>query len=314
MASELHPEAQALLDVMAEEDMPPWHTLTPEQARDLHRDLNVPGPEYEPPAVEAVTETVVRGSGHDIGVRAYESAEDGPGATIVWAHGGGHVLGDLETEDKVARTLANATGCTVVSVDYRLAPEHPFPAALEDVLDVTAWANEHADDVGGDPDRVVVGGSSAGGGLAAGATLVARDQGGPDIDYQVLAYPAVNALDFFPSMGENDGIFLSAEDGAWFQDQYRQSEFDAANYYAYPLHAPDLSGLPDATVVTAGFDPLRDEGVAYAEELAEAGAEVAHHHYDDMIHAFMDMLAPEPWERATEAHEQVGADLEAYFG
>ena len=314
MASELHPDARALLDTMEEQDVPAWHTLSPTRAREIHRELNLPGPEYEPEAVASVSDTVVRGAGHGIGVRVYEPADPGPGATIVWSHGGGFVLGDVDTEDPTARALANATGCVVLSVDYRLAPEHPFPAALEDVVAVTEWASEHADSVGGDPDRLVVGGGSAGANLAAAATLVARDRGGPGIDYQVLAYPSVNARRSFDSADEYDGYFLTAEDGEWFNEQYLGSDFHARNPYAFPIEAADLSGLPDATVVTAGFDPLQGEGKAYANRLGEAGVDVSHHHFGGMIHAFMGMLAPEPWERALEAHERVGRDVRSYFG
>lgn len=315
MATEsgLHPQAEALLETMEEEDMPAWHTLTPEQARNLHRDVNLPGPEYEPEEVASVSDVVVRGAGHGIGVRVYEPADPGPGATIVWAHGGGFVLGDIDTEDATARVLANATGSVVLSVDYRLAPEHPFPAPLEDVRSVTQWAAENADRVGGDPDRIVVGGSSAGANLATATALVARDQDGPAIDYQILAYPAVNARRHFDSLDEYDGYFLTAEDGAWFNDQYLGNDLHAANPYAFPIEADDLSGLPDATVVTAGFDPLQGEGRAYASRLDDDGVDVSHHHFDDMIHAFMGMLAPEPWDRALEAHDRVGEDVRAYF-
>lgn len=312
MAAELHPDAQALLDMMDEQDMPPWHTLTPEQARGLHREINIPGPDYEPEPVGDVSDTIVRGPGHGVGVRVYQPAEPATDATIVWAHGGGFVLGDVDTEDTSARAVANATGATVLSVDYRLAPEHPFPSPLEDVLAVATWANEHAASVGGSSANVVVGGSSAGANLAAATALVGRDRGAPEIDYQILAYPALNERRSFPSHEEYDGIFLTAEDMAWFNGSYTGSDLHAANPYAFPLEASDLSGLPDATVVTAGFDPLQDEGIAYAQGLSDAGVTVAHHHYDDVIHAFMDMLAPEPWERALEAHEQVGEDVRAH--
>lgn len=314
MADEPHPEVQAFLDQMAEQDAPAWHTMAAAEARRRHRAVALPDPDYEPEPVAAVTDTVVRGEGHGVPVRAYEPAEPGPGATFVWAHGGGHVLGDVDTEDPTARVLANRTGCVVLSVDYRMAPEHPFPAALTDVLAVTEWAVEHADEVGGDPDRLVVGGGSAGANLAAATTLVVRDRGGPEIDYQVLAYPSVSNRDDFDSLETYDGYFLDAEDSRFFTDCYLDHELHGANPYAYPLSAASHAGLPDATVVTGGFDPLQDEGIAYAERLADGGADVAHHHYDDVIHAFMGMVAPEPWERALEAHEQVGEDLSAYFG
>lgn len=313
VSDELHPDAEELLALMDEQDVPDFHTLTPTEAREFQRSVALPSPEYEPEPVEAVTDLVVRGQGHGVPVRAYVP-EGGPTAgTLVWAHGGGFVLGDVETEDSTARALANASGCVVLSVDYRLAPEHPFPAALEDVLAVTAWANERAGVVGGDPDRVAVGGSSAGGNLAAAATLVGRDRGEPAINVQVLVYPAVNYGRPFDSRDTYDGYFLSLDEMAWFEECYLDRDLHGRNPYAFPLQAGDFGGLPPAAVVTAGRDPLRDEGRAYADELEDAGVEVTHHEYDDVIHAFLGMLDEPEWERAREAVDDVGAFLHGQF-
>lgn len=313
MSAELHPDAEALLATMDEQDVPAFHTFTPAEAREFQRTMSLPGPDYEPEPVETVTDLVVRGEGHGVPVRAYEPAGGDASGTLVWAHGGGFVLGDVETDDATARALANATGWVVLSVDYRLAPEHPFPAALEDVRSVIAWADEHADAVGGDPDRIAVGGASAGGNLAAAVSLVGRDRGTPAIDAQVLAYPAVNYDRDFDSLETYDGYFISQADMAWFNDCYVPRDLQGANPYAYPLQAGDFTGLPPALVVTAGWDPLRDEGRAYADALDAAGVDVEHVEYGDMIHAFLGMVDEPDWARAHEAMDDVGAFLRERF-
>jgi len=309
MASEPHPDAQAMLDQLAE--APGLHTLPIEVARAAHRDQNLP--QGEPEAVAAVENVVVRGEGHGIPVRLYRPAAEGPRPVLVWAHGGGFALGDVDTEDVTARAVANATECVVASVDYRLAPEHPFPAALRDVYDVTEWAAESADAHGGDTDRVAVGGTSAGAALAAGVTLLARDQAGPDVDYQVLVCPEVAYEESFPSHEAYDGYFLTSEMLQWFDDLYFDDPLLGNNPYASPLVASSHADLPPATVVTAGFDPLQDEGEAYADALADDGVAVERHHYDDMIHPFFDQLQEPEWERAREAVADVGGDVRSHF-
>ncbi|MFQ3320331.1 MAG: acetyl esterase, partial [Natronomonas sp.] len=213
-------------------------------------------------------------------------------------HGGGFVVGGLDTHDIICQKLADESGWTVVSVDYRLAPEHPFPAALEDAYAATEWVAENQSAVGGN-GTIAVGGDSAGGNLSIGVTLMARDaeadetiEKSPDIAHQVLYYP-VTAGSFHehPSREENaEGYFLEKKTMEWFTDQYVQSPAHARNEYLVPLLVDDLSGLPSATVVTAGFDPLRDEGDAYAEALEEAGVDVFHAKYDDMIHSFASFI------------------------
>ena len=310
MAEEPDPQAQAFLDRAAEG--PDVHTLTPEEAREFQRSVSLPTGEPEP--VGAVDDLVVRGDGHGVPLRVYTPDGDGPFPVLVWAHGGGWVLGDIETEDPTGRALANAGGCVVASVDYRLAPEHPFPAGLRDVYSAVGWAASQAGSVGGDTDRVAVGGSSAGGALAAGATLLARAPDGPSIDYQVLVYPVTSYTREFPSYDAYDGYFLSREGLAWNERQYLADPLHGYNPLAFPLEAEDLGGLPPATVVTAGFDMLRDEGEAYAEALEAAGVAVSHRHYDDMVHTFFGKLQDPAWERAREAVEAVGADLRAALG
>jgi len=310
-----HPDARALLDTLAELDLPPLHEVPVEAARRRQRANSLPGQDYEPEPVEAVETAVVRGAGHGVPVRAY--APGGTGRPVlVWAHGGGFVLGDVETEDSVARALCNAADCVVVSVDYRLAPEHPFPAALEDVVAVLEWArggDGTVADLGGDSDRVAVGGASAGGNLAAAASLLGRDRGAPRANYQVLVYPAVSHGGEFDSRSTYDGYFLTREETAYFESCYLENDLHGRNPYAFPLGAEDLGGLPPATVVTAGFDPLRDEGVAYAEAMAADGVDVTRHHYEGMIHAFLGMLDEPEWAVAREAVASIGEDLRGHF-
>lgn len=314
MDDDLHPDARKLLSVVDERDVPGFHTMTPTEARELQRSVSLPSAEYSPEPVGAVSDLVIRGVGHGVPVRAYEPSGGVDGGTLVWAHGGGFVLGDVETEDSTARALANASGCLVLSVDYRLAPEHPFPAALEDVCAVTVWATEHAGELGGDPEQVAVGGASAGGNLASAASLVARDRGDAVIDAQVLVYPSVNHDGAFDSMDTYDGYFLSREELAWFQACYLERELHGRNPYAYPLEADDLSGLPPALVLTAGCDPLRDEGRAFADAMAADGVDVVRREYADMIHAFLGMLDEPEWDRAREAVADIGTYLRERVG
>lgn len=305
MASQPHPEAQAFLELVAQ--APDTHTLSPADARALQRSASLPTGEPEP--VGAVDDLVIRGDGHGVPIRVYTPEGDDPFPVLVWAHGGGWVLGDIETEDPTGRALANATGCVVASVDYRLAPEHPFPAALRDVYAAVKWADGEASEVGGDPDRIAVGGASAGGTLAAGATLLARELDGPSIGYQVLVYPITSYTREFPSYDEYDGYFLSREGLAWSEAHYLSDPLHGYNPLAFPLEARDHGDLPPATVVTAGFDMLRDEGQAYAEALAAAGVEVTHRPYDDTVHTFFGKLQDPEWDRAREAVGAVGDDV-----
>jgi len=201
------------------------------------------------------------------------------------------VLGDLETTDAVCRALANAAECVVVSVDYRLAPEHPFPEAVEDCYATTEWIAENPDAVLGDPDRIAVGGSSAGGNLAAAVAQIARDQGGSELAHQVPIYPVIDRSFDTDSYEENaDGYLLTRADIQRFWDHHLDDDLDARNPYAVPIHAPGPGSLLPATVVTAGFDPLRGEGIAYADGLESAGGPVTYRHHDDMIHGFVSML------------------------
>jgi acetyl esterase len=285
------PQIQQLLDVMDQQRAPPTYGVSVETARAQLEELFAMG-DAEP--VGEVQEFEIPGPGGPLPVRMYAPEEgEEPLPVFVTFHGGGWVIGNLDTHDPVCRAIANAAECLVLSVDYRLAPEHPFPAAVEDAYAATEWAAAFALDLGGDPDRIAVGGDSSGGNLTAAVTLMTRDRDGPDLCHQSLIYPAVSSppLHEFDSYEENaEGYFLERESAEWFYERYIQRETDARNEYAAPLLARDLSGLPPATVITAGFDPLRDEGFAYADRLDEAGVSVTHEHFEGMIHGFINLV------------------------
>jgi acetyl esterase len=232
----------------------------------------------------------------------------GPLGALVWMHGGGFVAGNLETADPTARDLCAGAGMVLVSVDYPLAPEHPFPAAPEACLEVITWMIDHAEELGIDPRRVAAGGDSAGGNLAAAVSQLARDRGGPPVAFQLLVYPVVDHLASFPSVKENgEGYLLTAEALAWFSGHYAgQADIDDRDPVMSPIYAADLSGLPPALIITAEFDPLRDEGEAYGMRLRQAGVAVQTTRYDGVIHGFLAMTKITP--RAREAlGEAVGA-------
>ena len=320
MPDEPAPQVRAILDEMERAGVLPFHALSVPGARRYLEELF--SSDADPRPVGRVRDlSAPRPDGGELQVRVYEPengdadggdgrARDGDRPALIWFHGGGFVLGNLDSVDPACRALCTETGRVVVSVNYRHAPEHPFPAAPEDCYAGTRWVVEHAERLGVDSDRVAVGGTSAGGNLAAAVTLLARDRDGPEIERQVLVYPVTNRIREFESYEENaEGYFLTHADVEWFHDHYLERTVDARNPYAYPLEARYLGGLPPASVVTAGFDPLRDEGVAYAERLAADGVEAAHHHYPEMIHGFFSMLADPEVERAWDALGRVAADL-----
>ncbi len=268
----------------------------------------------EPLPVEEVASVVDRdldGPGGSLPVRIYLPASAPEVApVIVYFHGGGWVIMGIESHDGFCRGLANRTGAVVVSVGYRLAPEHPFPAAPDDCYFATCWVAEHADDLGVDPGRLAVAGDSAGGNLAAVVSQMARDRGGPAIAFQSLIYPATDMeCDRWPSMAENaDGPLLTRAAMDWFYGHYVGATV-CTDPMAAPIRAGDLSGLPPAHVVTAHHDPLRDEGAAYADGMAAAGVEVAYECFPTLIHGFMGFADVVP--ACGEARDRVAATLAA---
>ncbi|POX38031.1 hypothetical protein C3486_25330 [Streptomyces sp. Ru73] len=248
----------------------------------------------------------------EVPVRLYwpRAAGDGALPVVVFCHGGGFVICDLDSHDTMCREMANATGALVVSVDYRRAPEHRFPAAAEDAYAVLCWAAAHAPEVGGDPARIAVAGDSAGGNLAAVLPLMARDRGGPMPVFQLLVYPMLDPARDTPSYRENArGYFVTADHLRWYWEQYLGTEADSGHPYASPLAAPDLSGLPPAHVLTAEYDPLRDEGETYARRLREAGVTVDVRRYAGVFHGFFGMPAQLP--AAAEANDAAYSALRA---
>jgi len=309
-ASEPHPQVQTFLSLYDSLDVPEFADIGPEQARELFEQLYTADPGI---AVERVENRRVDGPAGEVPVRLYDPGTDGSDRPLlVYAHGGGWVIGSIETHDGVCRKLAATTGYPVLSVDYRLAPEHPFPAGLRDYYAALEWASDSAPELDCDPDRLVVAGDSAGGNLAAAAALLARDHDGPEIAHQLLVYPVTGDATATASYVENaEGYFLTAEQMQWFRAQYFASDTDEGNIYALPRRAADLSELPPATVVTAGFDPLRDDGAAYADRLADAGVAVEQFNYDDMIHGFFSMISePVDLDRAHAAYDDAVSTLQ----
>lgn len=306
----LDPQLQAFLDQTQAMHLPAFETLTVEQAREAAATMgNLNG---APEAVGSVDNLAAPGPEGEIPLRLYTPERDGPLPVLMYFHGGGWVLGDLESHDGVCRALTNAANCLVVSVDYRLAPEHKFPAAAEDAYAATQWVAEHAARLGGDPDRVAVAGDSAGGNLAAAVALMARARGGPALVYQLLIYPVTDSSLDTTSCRENaQGYFLTLDSMRWFWNHYLRGDADRENPYAAPLRANDLRGLPPALVITAEFDPLRDEGEAYAARLRTAGVSTDLKRYDGMIHGFFSMGAVV--DQARVAMAEVAASLQAAF-
>jgi acetyl esterase len=245
-------------------------------------------------------------------VRIYTPNGQGPFPLLLWFHGGGWVLGSVKTHDATCRRLAGQAGCCVVSVDYRLAPEAKFPAAVEDCYAATRWAAKNAALLHADPRKIAVGGESAGGNLAASVALLARDQGDPSLVQQVLVYPVIERNFGTPSYRDNgQGYWLTRETMEWFWGLYLRDEADATDPRAAPILARSLAGLPPALVITAEFDPLRDEGEAYAQRLADAGVPTARTRYNGLIHGFFGR--PTEIDKAKEAVAQVASALKAAF-
>jgi len=286
----LDPQARVFLDQLAAMGAPPMTESTPEEARAAMAMMSALGGQPEQRA--ATEDRAVPGPGADIPVRIYRPGGGAPAPVVVYFHGGGFVIGNIETHDGVCHQLATRVPAVVVSVDYRLAPEHRFPAAVEDSMAATEWVSSHAAELGADPERLAVAGDSAGGNLAAVVALRARDSGGPPVAFQLLVYPATDLTRSLPSHQENgEGYLLTSELMGWFIAHYFGPGAELRHPDASPLFAETLSGLPPALVVTGEFDPLRDEGEEYAARLRRAGVEARASRYDGMIHGFFGLDA-----------------------
>ncbi|MGP0073454.1 MAG: alpha/beta hydrolase [Bryobacteraceae bacterium] len=286
----LHPEVRALLEIMDAQNAPPLETQDPVEARASRLEpMKMLG--GEPDALDRVEELSIPGPAGNVPARLYASGRDGLRLALVYFHGGGFVFGNLDTHDAVCRAIAKESGAVVIAVDYRLAPEHKFPAAVDDSYAATVWVAANAERLGIDPSHIAVGGDSAGGNLATVVAMRCRDAGGPALALQLLLYPVtdVSSLETGSHREFGEGYFLTRGAMNWFTGHYVGSAELARHPEVSPLLATNLSGLPPALVITAEFDPLRDEGEAYARRLEQAGVPVTISRYPGMIHGFISM-------------------------
>ena len=283
----LHPEYDALLKQLASTPGPAISELPVADGRAMYRMMRPAAPALD---VGSVQDRTIPGPAGAIPIRVYSPSGRGPFPILINFHGGGWVIGDLETADAVSREFCRRAGCVVVSVDYRLAPEHRFPAAVDDSYAATCWVAEHAAQFNGDPKRIAVGGESAGANLAAVVSHMARDRHGPVIEFQLLAYPVTAAnFDTASYHANADGYLLTRATMEWFWDNYCPNIAERANPLATPLNAKNFAKLPAALILTAEYDPLRDEGEAYAAKLKSAGTTVECVRFDGLIHDFLAM-------------------------
>ncbi len=281
----LDPQVNELIEETLALNLPPYNEISPAEAR---RQMLMASPPVVPNHSAArVEDRRIPGPGGEIPIRLYYPSGSGPFAAVVFFHGGGWVIGSIETHDAYCHALAKLSHCLVASVEYRLAPEHRYPAAAEDAYAATFWLSENAGGIQVDPRRIAVCGDSAGGNLAAVTSLMARDRGDPEIAFQVLIYPVTDFnFDTASYRNNGDGYLLTRDLMIWFWRHYIEDEETARQPYASPLRAEDLRGLPGALVLTAEFDPLLDEGEEYARRLETAGVPVILRRYEGLIHGF----------------------------
>jgi acetyl esterase len=303
----LHPQAQAICDAANAVERPVPADENLQLQRDGFGALMLLAGEPEP--VYAVEDRDAEG----IPVRIYRPSHDEGLPVVVYLHGGGWTIGSVDQYDPVMRQVANAAGAIVVAPEYRLAPEHPFPAPLDDCRHALCWTAKNASAFGGESSRLAVMGDSAGGNLSAVCALQARDSGGPELAMQVLVYPVTDCDFSTPSYCENrDGYLLTENEMRWFFDCYTRGDVDPTDWRISPLRARDVAGVAPAFVLTAEFDPLRDEGEAYARRLAEAGVPVQQHRYDGMVHAFFGLSAA--FDASRDAVDRAATALRRAFG
>jgi acetyl esterase len=315
MSVTIDPSYYELLLQIAEEGVPPRHSLSVAGSRQFLEDAF-----EDPRAGETSRDLVVPGPNGEIPVRIYEPERDRPLPVLVYFHGGGWVRGDLDIVDASCRTLTERTECMVLSVDYRRAPENPFPAAVEDAYTAVEWATHYLDAFGADTDRIAVGGISSGGNLAAVVSLMAREDPDVSLAYQLLLNPVTDHSFDTESYQQFDREFwsqhcpdgaegypLSREDMQWYWEHYLECDIDGKHPYASPLQTRDTSGVPPATVATCEFDPLLDEGRAYAERLRDAGVPVTYREYENVFHSFLSNFCE--LERADEELDRLAMDV-----
>jgi acetyl esterase len=302
----LDPQVNKILQETAALGLPAYQDLSPAEAR---KQMLVLAPPVDPLlSVKRVEDRIIPGPDGEIAIRLYYPLGDPPFAILVFFHGGGWVIGDLDTHHGVCHALAKTSGCLVVAVDYRLAPEHRYPAAVEDAYAAVTWVAENSAGIQADPNRLAVGGDSAGGHLAAVVALMARDLKGPRIDLQILIYPITDYNFNTPSYIENkEGYMLTRDLMKWFWNHFIEDQSQANDPYVAPLRAENLGDLPPALIITAEYDPLRDEGEAYGKRLQKAGVKVTLSRYPGMIHAFIRMTSR--LDKANEALDEIAGRL-----
>lgn len=286
----LDPKAKAIIDRAKAAGIPAWSSLSPVEGRRVYRArASLFG--GEPTPMHFIEDRAFEGPATEVGIRIYHPTDESALPVLIYLHGGGWTLGDLDSHDELCRRLAVAAGCIVVSVDYRLSPEFPFPAPLDDCVAAIRWVADNADSFGGDSQRLAVGGDSAGGTMSAAACLRIRDEGGPRLALQLLIYPATRASFDTLSYFENaTGRLLTRADMIWFWQNYL-GDASPTSPYACPDYADNLSCVPRALIITAGFDPLRDEGEIYGIKLRAAGVPVRMRRFPGMMHGFIALAA-----------------------
>src|SRR6516165_2773983 len=288
---DLQPQILQVLKVMADANLKPIEAMTPDEAR-AQMEATAQSRKAEPLPVNRVEERLVPGPAGDICLRLYWPKTAAPVPAIIYYHGGGHVIGSLDTHDLVARNLCAGAEAVVASVDYRMAPEHKFPAAVEDSLAALEWVHANAKKLGADSGKIGVHGDSAGANLAAVIALMARDAGSPRLRLQSLVYPVADyglAGDSYDKYAQGYGL-LTRESMVWFRNHYLRSPTDAEDWRASPIKAPSHGSVAPAIVITAECDVLHDDGQHYAEALRRAGVPVEHKEYPGMIHGFFGMM------------------------